>query len=372
MVILTACGTPRVSAEERLFVDLSLEFLGEYQLPQLDFEDTPVGGLSGITYDRANDLFYAVSDDRSYLAPARFYTLKMIRDRETKTQLQKVEIEKVTLLKNKEGELYPPGSIDAEGIALSPQNTLFISSEGSPKDKVNPFIAEFELNSGEWLQQLPIPNRFLPNEDENGTPLGIRENLAFESLTLSPNGLAQSDPFRLFTATEAALYQDQTLATPIEEPARIRFLHYLLSPIGEPNLVAEHLYLLDTIPESSLKYGLSEIMALDTEGFFLSLERTFGLTGFGAKIFQVVVSDATDTSKVETLGGELGQLQPLRKRLVLDLQGLDKYDVYLDNLEGMTFGPNLPDGSRSLVLVSDNNFNEYQVNQFLLFRIVKS
>jgi hypothetical protein len=35
----------------------------------------------------------------------------------------------------------------------------------------------------------------------------------------------------------------------------------------------------------------------------------------------------------------------------------------------MTLGSRLPDGSQSLVLVSDDNFNEAQVTQFLLFRL---
>jgi len=33
----------------------------------------------------------------------------------------------------------------------------------------------------------------------------------------------------------------------------------------------------------------------------------------------------------------------------------------------MTFGPDLADGRRSLVLVSDNNFAPLQFTQFLLF-----
>jgi hypothetical protein len=41
----------------------------------------------------------------------------------------------------------------------------------------------------------------------------------------------------------------------------------------------------------------------------------------------------------------------------------------VDNLEGMTFGPALPNGKRSLVLVSDNNFNPLQLTQFLAFEV---
>ncbi|MEM9096364.1 MAG: esterase-like activity of phytase family protein, partial [Pseudomonadota bacterium] len=43
----------------------------------------------------------------------------------------------------------------------------------------------------------------------------------------------------------------------------------------------------------------------------------------------------------------------------------------IDNLEGMTFGPEI-DGARTLVLVSDNNFNPNgQFTQFLLFKIIE-
>ncbi|NEO01152.1 MAG: esterase-like activity of phytase family protein, partial [Moorea sp. SIO3I7] len=57
---------------------------------------------------------------------------------------------------------------------------------------------------------------------------------------------------------------------------------------------------------------------------------------------------------------------PLQKKLLLDLSELG---IYLDNLEGMTLGPRLSDGTQSLILVSDNNFSEAQVTQFLLFGI---
>ena len=35
----------------------------------------------------------------------------------------------------------------------------------------------------------------------------------------------------------------------------------------------------------------------------------------------------------------------------------------------MAFGPDLPDGRRSLILLSDNNFAPTQFTQFLLFAV---
>ena len=49
---------------------------------------------------------------------------------------------------------------------------------------------------------------------------------------------------------------------------------------------------------------------------------------------------------------------------MLDLKTLG---IPLDNVEGMAFGKKLPDGRRSLVLVSDNNFSPAAFTQFLLF-----
>ena len=100
---LTGCGNlPQVSAEDRLYLDLSLDFLGEYILPKQTFEQTKVGGLSGLTYDRQRDRFYAISDDRHQ---PRFYKLKVEINQAQldKIQIEKVTVEKVTFLKNESG-----------------------------------------------------------------------------------------------------------------------------------------------------------------------------------------------------------------------------------------------------------------------------
>ena len=365
---LSACSPPqRVSAQERIFRNLSLEFLDQYEIPKVKFQDTVVGGLSAISYDRQQELFYVLSDDRSRLSPARFYsfTLKVRQADNGKIEIASFEPQSLTLLQDERGNNYSVDEIDPEGIALSPRNTVFISSEGSTVNKIKPFLAEFELSTGKKLSDVRLPQRFLSSEDPD-KPQGVQENLAFESLTINRTGLPE-DPFRVFTATESALIQDESFEK--EARSRIRFLHYVINPVGNPVLVAEHLYLLEPAPVEVISNGLTELLALQTEGYFLSLERTFGFAGAGAKIFQVVIGNATDTSNIESLAGNLGQLSTLKKQLLLDLKDLN---IYLDNLEGMTVGPRLPDGSRSLVLISDDNFNEEQVSQLLLFRLVEN
>ena len=357
---VTACNLPpRVMAQDRMFLDLSLEFLDSYELPQTTFKDTIVGGLSAIAYDRASGLFYVLSDDRSERAAARFYTMKLNLQATPSNNISIADftVEKVTFLKDQNGNLFAEGTIDPEGIAISPRGTLFISSEGVPDNNINPFIAEFDLQTGKQKSTVPLSQKYLLGDNQ-----GIQKNLAFESLTIKNVGLPQ-DPFRLFTATESSLIQDITE----EENARIRFLHYVINPIGQPIVVAEHLYLLESDVPENISNGLTELLTLDREGYFLSLERTFGFTGAGAKIFQVVAGNASDTYTIDSLK-DISNIQPLHKELLLDLQELG---IYLDNLEGMTVGPRLPDGSNSLILVSDNNFSDDQVTQFLLFRLIK-
>ena len=65
-----------------------------------------------------------------------------------------------------------------------------------------------------------------------------------------------------------------------------------------------------------------------------------------------------------SLAGLFGRIDPVGKTLLLNLDVLGRP---LDNVEGMTFGPRLRDGRRTLLLVSDNNFAATQFTQFLLF-----
>lgn len=360
--LLSGCNLPQVSAEDRLFLKLNVEVLDEYRLPKQDFQNTPVGGLSAIAYDPQQDRLYAQSDDRGDRAAARFYTLKLNLDGTNPQQpkIKNVAVEKVTTLRASDGQPFSPGTVDLEGIALSPLRSLFISSEGVTRAGVEPFVAEFDRN-GQWKRNLPIPQRYIPDAPGGEQTQGVRDNLGFEALTLNPGGYGTTgvEPFRLFTATESSLAQDMDPAN----PPRSRLLHYLLEE-GKALLLAEHLYPLDAAPEGTLYHGLTELLAIDQGGHFLSLERTFGSYGFGAKLFQITLGGATDTSTIASLKGELKGVQPIQKKLLLDFAKLP-----IDNLEGMTFGPRLPDGSQSLILVSDDNFRLEQFTQFWLLRL---
>ncbi len=337
----------------------SIEFVGQAILPtKLFFQQTQVGGLSGITYDPKKDLYYAISDDRGEKAPARFYTLKIDLSKGSLNDGDVVPVAVTTLL-NDDGKKFPPGTSDTEGIALTSKETVFISSEGNVEKLIDPFIKEFSLSSGKSIKTLPIPNKFLP--DKNGKR-GIRNNLAFESLTITP------DEKNLFTATENALIQDGVASQPkIGTPCRI--LQYNLLT-NQP----EKEYLYPTEPVTPLlnltgKFasGLSDLLSVDDQGNFLSLERAFTGFGFAISLFEVSLQGADDIHNIDSLlAVGLDKIKPVQKRKLLDLGTLQ---VSLDNIEGLTIGAKFPDGRPSLILISDNNFNSLQRTQLLAFKL---
>ena len=365
--MLAGCNLPQVSAEQRTFLNLTVDFLDAYTLPKQEFQNTPVGGLSGLTYDRKRDLLYAISDDRSDFAPARFYTLKLTLNATTPDapKIQQVEIQDVTTITDESGNPYAKGEVDPEGIALSPLDTLFISSEGIAKKEISPFVREFDLKTGQWKRSLPIPSRYTPKFDKDQQVQGVGENLGFESLTLNATNGGAIEPFRLFTATESALAQDAEPEHPQQGASRNRLLHYSIDPT-RTLLVSEHLYPMETPPEGALYHGLTELLAIDQGGHFLSLERSFGAQGFGVKLFQLASGSASDTTMIESFRGALPGAQPIQKKLLLDLSQLG---IPLDNLEAIAIGPRLPDGNSSLLLMSDDNFSKQQSTQILLFRL---
>lgn len=342
----------------------AVESLGEVIFETgFTFGGTEVGGLSGLTYDAANGVYYAISDDRSENAPARFYTLA-IDIGDGALQDGDVTFEAVTTLLNAAGEPFPERGIDPEGIALAAEGTLFISSEGDANadPALDPFVNAFGLD-GRQIDELPVPEKFLPAEDR-----GIRNNLAFESLTLSPDGRF------LYTATENALKQDGPAAS-LEEGSLSRVIKYDLQ---KEQPVAEFVYPVAPIPADSdppggfSDNGLVELIALDNNGTLLALERSFAVgVGNTIRLYEARTQGALDVSSVDSLFWEAEDTPfeidpPIAKELLVDFADLG---VTPDNLEGMALGPQLPDGRQSLIVVSDNNFNPNQKTQFILLAL---
>lgn len=344
-------------------VTLDLEFLGMAVYPgNRELAGAPIGGLSGLTWDGTTETWLAVSDDAAVRGPARAYRLAIDLD-DGRLEEDAVKVLEMIELQDADGGSFAPHTVDPEGIAVLPDGTFYASSEGNADEGIPPFVRRFAAD-GSPLEELSLPPHLAPDGDGKR---GIRQNTGLEALGLT------ADNNWLFTAAESALAQDGLANHPERDsPARLmRFNRHS----GE--LASEHVYVVGPLParpepsDGVAVKGITELLPL-TENHLLVLERTY-VQGHGntIELYLVTFSDATDVSDIPDLtpGTDAGRepVQPMSKHLLLDFATLG---VPVDNLEGMAFGPNLPDGRRLLLVVSDNNFNATtQTTQFLAFAL---
>ena len=333
----------------------TLEFRGQAIIPTgTTFAGTQVGGLSGIQY-AGGDTFFSLSDDPSQFGPARFYKLRAdIADgRLTPGDITFLD---VTTLKQPDGTLFPTASLDPEGFALTKDHEAVVTSEGFATRGIDPWIRLFRMD-GSHVASLPLPDQFLL-----GPGKGVRQNLGFESATITHGGRY------LFTGTENALTEDGPAAT-LTNGSPSRLLRYKL---GKGQADRQFVYEDDPIAEPPVPAtqfavsGLVDMIALNKHSF-LTMERSFSVgapgTGNKIKLYRVDLHGADDVSGFSSLAGVFG-IEPVEKTPLLNL---DVLGLPLDNVEGMAFGPKLHGGLRTLLLVSDNNFAATQFTQFLLF-----
>jgi myo-inositol-hexaphosphate 3-phosphohydrolase/phosphodiesterase/alkaline phosphatase D-like protein len=356
----------RVTDDDRTTVT-GVEFLGMTEIDTgVIFDGTIVGGLSGIVLDPATNTYLAVSDDRGAGADGtpRFYEVSIDLG-DGSLDEGDVSLLGVTALTLPGGATFDALSPDPEGIAIGANGQLFISSE---RDLLgNPAIYLFGKD-GVLGGALPVDTKFLPTPA--GTN-GVRNNLGFESLTISP------DQTTLWTATESALVQDGAPAT-TELGSAARIIRYDLET-GLP--VAEFVYEVDQIANEPVPAdafadsGLVELLALDDQGTLLALERSFSTgaadRGYTGKLYLVDTRGATNVIGENGLpvSEDDGELEidvdaPVKKTLLADL---GDFGIVVDNVEGMTLGPVLDDGRQSLIIVSDDNFSAFgpQASQFI-------
>lgn len=333
--------------------DKAPALIGEFVLPTgLKLNGVEFGGISGLDYDPAQNVYYAISDDRSEKAPARFYKLRLDIDA---SGIHALDILETTTLLDAEDKPFTIKDVDAESIRFNPASqTLYWSSEGDRKGK--PSVREMKLD-GTFVRAFTLPEAYLP--DDNKTR-GTRNNLAFESLAISADGKT------LLAGTENALVQDGDIAT-LEHGSKSRIISF---DIASGDVTAEHVYETDpifakaTLPPFWNDNGLSEFV---TDGAdLLTVERSYAHgVGNRISIYRASFDGATDVTGQPSLQAVTATL--LKKELLLRLDegtfGLD-----IDNIESITWGPEI-DGAKTLVIASDNNFNAGQVTQFVAIRL---
>lgn len=368
-VLLFSCSSAKRITANSPTVS-GLKFINEFVVPNdLRFGGTLAGGFSGIDYDSASNVYYIISDDRSDKFPARFYKAKINIGEKG---IDNVQITDVVTLLNKEGQPYPSTDADPwtapdpESIRYDPsRNDVIWSSEGertlsgNKKALQSPSIKR-QYPDGKYKSSFYIPARLGVSEEEKGP----RRNGGLEGMTLS------SDHKTVVASMEEPLYQDGPRAGTGDSTAWVRII-WFNAKSGLPG--QEYAYRVDAVPYTpnppgAYKInGISEILWL-SQNQLLVMERAFatGRNACGIRIYLADRSNAQDVSKQSTLY-PVPKKRPLEKKLLLNMDDLGRY---IDNVEGITFGPRLPNGNRSLICVSDNNFSPNQKTQFFLFEVL--
>lgn len=358
-----AQSTPEAGAQATpLAGALAVNVLGVQTFPSdLEFDGTLVGGLSGIDYDPASGEWIAISDDRSDNNPARYYDLDLSYG---ENGFDAIDFQSVTTLLQGDGQPYPNkdqgGMVpDPESIRFDPATgAIWYTSEGSWELGLNPFVAA-TVPDGHLIASPTTPGMFTMDPDE---ATGPRENLVFEGLSFASDGAS------LWLGMEGPLYQDGEMATADLGPT-VRLTNIDRSG----NVLAQYAYPVDPIPVAPAGFGTSgvtEVLAVDADHFLIveraSAEDADGVFVNFIKVYEADFSGATNVQDVAALAG--AEFTPVAKRLVLDLNAAGVSPI--DNIEGITWGPDLPNGNRTLLLIADNNFNETQVTEFVALEVL--
>ncbi len=352
--------TPPVSQQNTIS---EIEFIDEFIIENQEIEGVPIGGFSGIDYQKGK--WYIICDTST--PPIRFYEADITYNKDA---IQNVEITSMIEIKDASGNSLEQGVVDPESIRFDANsNTFLYTSEGSVNNGIDPALIEISAQNTQ-IRSFTLPDNFKANTTDDVS--GPRHNGVLEGLSLS------FDNKGYWVSFELPLIEDgpEPTTTDTESPVRITFLNKT-SGMAERQFAYE----LDPVArEAALGTtfevnGLVEILEYDTNKF-LALERSFASGyingGNNVKIYNVDATNATNTLSINAL--TTATYTKAVKTLLFDFETIRSQlkNTTVDNLEGITFGPKLADGSRTLVVISDNNFNSFfpQLNQLIAFKVI--
>lgn len=338
-----------------------LSLLDIYEIPfETTFQQTKVGGLSGIDYDKSEKKFYIISDDRAEQNKARIYEANILLK---ENKIDTILFKKVIYLKNQNQQFFesskknPLKSIDPEDLRFNTKTkTIVWISEGERivnDDKIilqNPSIFEINLE-GNFIEKYQLPPILYISAQEKGP----RRNGVLEGLSFNKNFT------KLYANIEEPLYEDGQRSD-VKSCGIIRFFEFDAKTKKNTNQYFYPLEPIAKIPNPKDGFavnGVSAILMYQKNKFFV-VERSYSV-GTKACTIKIFSFDLKTAQK------KLERASILKtKKLVLNL---DSLGIFTDNIEGITLGPKLENGDQTLLLISDNNFSKDQRTQILLFKI---
>jgi hypothetical protein len=334
------------------------------------------GGLSALDYTGTGNRFLGLSDrgpgDGAAGYPCRYHELELTLD--VDRGAIDCRIVATHLFSNARGEQLvgsltalaadqaaglhgEPGAwtaLDPEGLRRLPGGELLIS------DEYGPHLAVFSAD-GKLQREYLLPERFrLAAGPDYAHRTGVYPNRGLEGVSSSPDGRW------IVAAMQGALIEDGRVEK--EKCLGINTRWILLDSDNRKSV--EVVYQLDS--ESS---GVSEVLWLDARRV-LVLERD-SRGGVEAQIKRVYLADWSEATNVSHLAslppdGLPPGVKAARKQLLIDLLdprfGLGG-ELAAEKPEGLCWGPQFADGSRTLWLCVDNDFDEAKDSQFYAFQV---
>ena len=343
VLVLTGCSTLQAQAPAASVQAsgaggcniASAELWGRTQLAsELRIDGDRVGGLSGIDYRKDHGDYLAVSDDRGDNGGSKAYrvVLELRPDHSIEARVTDAII--LPRVRAKGGGLSETKSgSDTESVRQATDGWLYWTSEGEFGDGQGPGLFRRRWPDGQ-SHRVKLPRHLVLNALRRTGP---RDNRSFEGLGIN------SETGEIWLGLEAPLLEDGAIPTilagawtrivPLAAKGHKKNVDffYPLAPIARQ------------LPGKLADNGLSELIALPGPAF-LVLERSGSQQPDGTFRFSSSLYCAAPN----------GASTALDKQLIASFDNLGDFDTA--NFEGMTFGPLLPDGRRSLVLVADNNF----------------
>lgn len=357
MKITSLCTVALLGLCCNILAQTKLNFLSEYVLKDsLNFRNTIIGGLSGIDYHKKN--YYFIVDD------AEHPRVLVARIKIKNQTIKGLKFKTIITFNKSKSEFIKNSALDLESILVDDDDHILLVSEGSVKNNKLPLVFKID-QKGNFIQNFQLPKNLSNIKN-------IKHNAAFEASSKA------IDSKSFWVAMEGVLKTDGVAVKSQKRnsPIRITFFDAKTS-----NATKQFAYQLDPITKP-LKgtINLNGVTAIleHKKNHFLVVERTYQ-NGYGAygntvKIFEAIIDEnSTDILAIDALTKT--PYTPVHKRLLFNFDTVKNLLTagIVDNIEGITFGPILPNGNQSLLLVSDDNFQVYgkQLNQIVLLEIIK-
>lgn len=347
-----------------------LKFLNQFVLPNaFSFEGTVVGGLSGIDYDKKRDQYYLICDDPSAYSPARFYTMKIPV---TEKGIDTVIVTGVATILDPAGMAYPDirkdriHSADLEAMRYDPRrDELIRTTEGQRVINADTTLIQdpdivIMDRQGKYKDSFFLPSNLRMHREEKGP----RHNSVLEGIAFDENAK------NVFVSVEDALYEDGPKAGTGDSTALIRIFRFDRATRQQ---TAAYAYRLDPVPHPANPVGAFKINGVSDIMYaghnkLLVIERAWstGRVPSDIRVYLADLNNAQDVSGIPSLA-KTPPDRVVSKKLLLNMNDLG---IPIYNVEGVTFGPKLPNGHASLIFAVDDNFSKTEKSQFLMFEIL--